>query len=1520
MKIISPIAIDMGAKNTGVYLNHFEPGEDPTTSGNKIGKTIVIDGNKITWSQVSRTQTRHQIRNNKRRKLAKRLLRLILTEEYGLALENGKQLEFLMGLLNRRGYNRIEMTPEEKEILSMEVVTEFFLPLIFNGETGGSLLDAISTQVAISNEGDKKHWSNILEKDILKKQSKEFKEYLTKNTPYKDQIINDLSNGLATVKKVIQTQIENYDSGHCHRKDYLKNIRQDIANSELLKPIFNNHLTAEKLTFLVGNISNLQLRALRKYFNDKDIKVGGDKWDPEKLRMLFFKWVRNWHCKHPNEKKSRKQLLTREGQLILEVLTESNPDLSIPPYEDQNNRRPPKDMTLRLNPKGLDKHIHGWESIVQSLVKKYRLPETEQNVITPICIQNGLKENVRPQKLKGKIQDTQERQILADTLHRILDRSIKLDPYKLRWLSDPSKTAEEQEARKLLNQHSSDCADRIIEFAKKYYDEVGMAKQGLWSDDGRSLFFCCNSNPPHKKNIQHELVGHIVRETLSVCELKKFKEECWSQKIGRKNVKTVAESVEETRKKYGNSFNHIMKTIGRRNWVMENKKKAITHDQKESWKKFEGLHADIEKARLDAEKIASKIAEHFGHSEEKRSKYANPYSIEQLYNHLETDIGGFNKTDKFNTAENAWRNSEETIDEIDKKTGEKTRVTVSNASRLTADSIRPFDGMLDRIITRQASEIAKMKIEQIQRLNADKNQSIFVPIFMEQNKFAFEQSLHDIKIKESMNVKKKAQDRVKKGLARQNKRWESKKQRIRGNSQYCPYTGNLIGVGEVDHIIPRSLSKQNRSVVYNSEFNLIYCSNEGNQRKGNELYTLDHLQSNYLSEVFGKSDRSVIKQEIKEFVTEIDREGYVPYSDALELMEFNYLRHALFVRELDVVMFRLLNTRYKNLVNGTQGCLGKQIRKLLQQEYPNVTVRVYQINAQEVSQLRDILGAVDGELTKPKTTAQSPFSHVIDASLVLAAALQKYKIAQELKTTNVADLSEQGEWLKNLLPNEEASLSIERVKKYNKSDISSTKIFKETLYGERFMSILLDGEKVYYGFSLDNCIAINQGAEVFSLLKSFLCFGRRNDKRLISENENLSYWQEKVRQSNHRYIYLSVDKVKSLTHLQKCAKEVCAKSLILQAEELEKLRYGVEKKKIKDVLLIGQSTKKFIKSLNDKRFKVKELELPAKADWERLICIPIKDWYGNQTTLKECFGKNEKVGFWEELSAQSGLGSGILKEKLLKINPKTGKRTQPQSIIPKDVFVQKTKTDKELTMLKDNELLAKSFGMKLMTKADLIPQKSWKALFDKFFHTNKNKNNHKHRRVRKNYSLPVVSFPSGGFRIKRRNTLTGDVVYQVSTIAGGGYACGFAKKKDGTIDWENIITIPALKGSRNVAYVGKGGDPYIQEKQNIDDMERLGNSKIVSWNSPFVKKMRLTLSEAGRIMIAITVDEDIFKQSGDSVKFKDEMKAKNIPIPRNENNVYKYSVQSHPDGIILSYSSYLSEELKKAYQNGKLTK
>jgi hypothetical protein len=69
---------------------------------------------------------------------------------------------------------------------------------------------------------------------------------------------------------------------------------------------------------------------------------------------------------------------------------------------------------------------------------------------------------------------------------------------------------------------------------------------------------------------------------------------------------------------------------------------------------------------------------------------------------------------------------------------------------------------------------------------------------------------------------------------------------------------------------------------------------------------------------------------------------------------------------------------------------------------------------------------------------------------------------------NTAELSEKGQWLKDLLPKNTEVMHIKRKPKYRKK-LESTQIFKDGLYGERFMSILLDDEKLYYGFA---CISV----------------------------------------------------------------------------------------------------------------------------------------------------------------------------------------------------------------------------------------------------------------------------------------------------------------------------------------------------------------------------------------------------------------------------------------------------------------
>ena len=902
---------------------------------------------------------------------------------------------------------------------------------------------------------------------------------------------------------------------------------------------------------------------------------------------------------------------------------------------------------------------------------------------------------------------------------------------------------------------------------------------------------------------------------------------------------------------------------------------------------------------------------------------------------MESEITGFSKTDKFNTEENAWRDKEQST-EILNKAGEVIKVTKSNAVRLTADSIRPFDGLLDRIISRQAIEIARTKIAQIDSLNIDKNDTLFVPIFMEQNRFKFEQDMHDIKgVK---NVKKKAKDNAQKGLEKQEKQWKDKNTRIKKNSR-CPYTDEIITSGEIDHIIPQSQSKRNQDVVFNSEANLIYCSGTGNHQKGNNRWTFEQLKPKYLSQIFG--NEANIKQNIIDFINSLDENDSISFHN-LGDKEQNYLRHALFIPALDNKTFPILNTRYKTFVNGTQGYLGKQIRKLLQQKYPNIEVKTYQIPAQEVSQLRTTLA--DSYKSFEKQDRQGAFSHVIDASLVLATALQNPKIAKELTTTNVAELSEKGQWLKGLLPDNADILHIKRKPKYRKK-LESTQIFKEGLYGERFMPILLDNEKLYYGFALDNYHEIEplkepkktvrdfdkklqmaqqkrqkKCNEYFKLLEPFLYTGKKNAKKPVV-GELSDNWQ---------HDYLSIDKTKALNHLQKCAKEVCSDEEIKQAEQLEKLRYSIEKKKIKDVLLTGQGKKSFINAdIDNKKFKVSDLILPVKSQWEALINYPIKDYANNETTLKACFGEPEQIeidnpdmlNFWQDLAKESNLTIDYLQEHLFKKN-QNGELAKKSGIIPKGVFDKKIKEEEKLKVLENSTLLKNSFGKEFKIMTDLIPQLSWDKLFKAFFHTDKMSNKNQHKQVRKEYSLPIVSAPSGGFRIKRKNPLTGEAVYQVSSIEGF-----VTKGYDKTL--KHPVLIDKLKNSPNIASLD-GKQVEVDNIYYFDDWKEIQIPKELEEKIIFLS---YAIGSKNRFNIRISMLFDRFKELDSSINY-----FANISAEYKETDVWKFKKNKLFESNFLGkprsnlFIEFVSEnkitfsyivegtnsEMKQAYQNGTL--
>ena len=96
--------------------------------------------------------------------------------------------------------------------------------------------------------------------------------------------------------------------------------------------------------------------------------------------------------------------------------------------------------------------------------------------------------------------------------------------------------------------------------------------------------------------------------------------------------------------------------------------------------------------------VSEKIADELSIKDEQKKKFANPFSLAQLYNIIETEKRGFISTTLAAVDENAWRNNLQGR---------------AHCVPLCSDTVRPFDGALRKILDRQAYEIAKLKADEL---------------------------------------------------------------------------------------------------------------------------------------------------------------------------------------------------------------------------------------------------------------------------------------------------------------------------------------------------------------------------------------------------------------------------------------------------------------------------------------------------------------------------------------------------------------------------------------------------------------------------------------------------------------------------------------------------------------------------------------------------------------------------------------------------------------------------------------
>ena len=347
---------------------HYVEGEDPRNSCQNTGYVLVIDDDNLKLSQTERTQTRHQSRNYKRKKLAKRLFLIILKDHFGIDPYSwpDKDKEFLLGLFNRRGYNRFE--DESLDEITLCDSSAFYgtIPELEGYEHLEDWLQTMTERPATINDTLERLGNKA---DFVKKLPARWSEE-KESIKQTHQYICDF----------LRISVNASEEGHLHRRKYLKNIAEDIESekdhrlADLFRKNNKHSITPEELACLIGHISNLQLRVLRRYSNNKEFNqsCGGDHWDDARFSEHFWRWVKSWHCDDQTKQHWHQLIkLRKSGQPVLNLLLKTPPELTIPPYEDQNNRRPPKDKALYLSASALDNTYPLWREIVKRFLRAH---------------------------------------------------------------------------------------------------------------------------------------------------------------------------------------------------------------------------------------------------------------------------------------------------------------------------------------------------------------------------------------------------------------------------------------------------------------------------------------------------------------------------------------------------------------------------------------------------------------------------------------------------------------------------------------------------------------------------------------------------------------------------------------------------------------------------------------------------------------------------------------------------------------------------------------------------------------------------------------------------------------------------------------------------------------------------------------------------------------------------------------------------------------------------------------------
>ncbi len=1031
------VGIDLGAKYTGVVIADTTPGAALRREDLTAFTIVMPDADKMVLAQAQRTATRHRLRGKKRFNLARRLAKLVIEARLaaeGVVLEKNehrRMMEAVNGLLRRRGYSRVESEVDLSllEDVDPQIFAECDAIKSFFPEVARQLLDQWEE---LTNDMGRVRDLDLVLQGLTKKDIKAALQAqdLDKET------LKLATDAVDAVKGAAHDLVTQQLMGHKPRADYLKNLFSDLqrGDSRLAKVIaaFGG---VERFHHVIGNISNLQLRAERWYFNAPHM-VKGDCWEPQRLKQSLVRAFKYFHPAQEGDEKKRLADLVREleaSEDILEALCTIDPQRTIPPYEDQNNRRPPVDQTLYLSPEKLNAQLgEAWIGWAKSFAKAD--PRLEEGLDEILALTDRVSRIARDGRQPLPVLQYR----FAYILQRVLDRSRLLDPCAIRAQAHGAVlgTARNKLEEVIGSQH----ADRFLAFAAGYYDEADSAKVGLWMPQTSQYLERSDLHPPMKKKILPMLVGNVLQQTPAKGE--RFMAVVWDAKVGgRSTVRSVCAAIEKVRKDNGGDFNRLYQRALLRKKLGQ---KLTAED-----KAFVAVSEKVEAA-------AFVIARELGLTESEKAKFANPYSLAQCYTLIETERDGFTSVSVAAHHETNWRMQ---LTEGTDKDGAK--VMCANCSRLPADAARPFDGVVRRVIDRKAWEIAKRMAKSVRQHVNFQQGMVEVPLFVEENRFEFSASLAELK--HNALARKKMQEKS----SVQTKRWMAKEDRIKAASRgVCPYTGKAIGVnGEIDHVIPRSLTKKSVGTVFNAEPNLIYVSQEGNQKKGDQAYRLRDLSPAYLTAVFRSASPVEVEQTIERTVADLQAHGRLRFFDLLSESEQDCVRHALFLEDFSparLAVLEMLGNQRKARVNGTQmwlvRCLvqklGEELSPWCEKTGNQLRFFVSAVSPEVSMRLRSALGEVNPAMKKPDV--QPAASHTLDALCALAVGSDGF-FADEPALAEAESLAA-------VYPASCDIVQIQRKPLEEKSQFGGAPLFKDGIYAEQYLPLFTLGGKVFAGY------------------------------------------------------------------------------------------------------------------------------------------------------------------------------------------------------------------------------------------------------------------------------------------------------------------------------------------------------------------------------------------------------------------------------------------------------------------------